>query len=71
MDIDPVLKIKADLLQGQLNQMIIPLVIALEEDRISVHDIVNEYIEAARKEFGDDFPAKSIELRKSQKDANP
>ena len=71
MDIDQALKTKVDILQGQLNQMIIPLIIALEEDRKAIPKIIDDYIQAARTEFGDDFPTKGLELRKNQKHAHP
>jgi hypothetical protein len=70
MSIDQSLKVKVDVLQGQLNQMIVPLIIALEEDRKSSLEVIDDYIKIARSEFGEDFPGKRLELRGGPKVAN-
>jgi hypothetical protein len=67
LNVDSALKVKIDFQQGQLNQMIVPLIAALEEDRITVVTLIKEYIKLAKLEFGDDFPTKGLELRKSGK----
>ena len=47
----------------RLDRLIDPLVAALKQDRISIIDITKGYIVAAHREFGDDFPAKKLEVR--------
>jgi hypothetical protein len=49
---------------GRLNQIVVPLVEALEEDRRTIPTVIDEYIAVAREVFGDSFPAKSVEIRK-------
>jgi hypothetical protein len=71
IEVDSRLKTKVDVLQGQLNQMIVPLIVALGEDRKSVIQIIKEFVGVARSQFGDDFPSKGIELRGSRTNANP
>ena len=67
---DATTKTKVDVLQGQLNQIIVPLIVALEEDRNSIVLLVNEYIKIAQSTFGDDFPAKGFEVRGITDNAN-
>jgi hypothetical protein len=49
---------------GRLNQIVVPLIEALEEDRITIPRIIDQYIQIARETFGDRFPAKKVEIRK-------
>lgn len=53
----------AKLRLAKLNTTIVPLIDALEEDRVTVKTVVNDYLDAARAYFGDDFPAKKIEWK--------
>ena len=51
------------LTMSRLNQIIVPLFVALDEDRKAIVAVIDEYISAARQEFGDGFPAKKLEVR--------
>ena len=48
---------------GRLNQIIVPLIASLDEDRKTIVTVIDEYIAFARSAFGDDFPAKKFEAR--------
>jgi hypothetical protein len=48
---------------GKLNQIIVPLIAALDEDRKSIVTVVERYAAVAVKTFGDDFPAMKIEWK--------
>jgi hypothetical protein len=49
---------------GRLNQIVVPLVEAVEEDRVTIKTITGEYIRIAKEIFGERFPAKGVEIRK-------
>jgi len=53
----------AEMKQAQLNQLLAGLIESIEEDRISVVDVVKRFIDEARIEFGDLFPVKHFEFR--------
>ena len=65
------IKKKLDFQKGKLNQIIVPLIESLEEDRKSFNAIISDFIAAARTEFGNDFPFKGIEMRSLSDHANP
>lgn len=48
---------------GKLNQIIVPLIAALDEDRKSIVTVIERYVAVAVESFGDDFPAKKIEWK--------
>ncbi|WP_322892694.1 MULTISPECIES: hypothetical protein [unclassified Yoonia] len=52
---------------GRLNVLVAGIIEMVEEDRKTVFDVTNEYLAKAREHFGNDFPAKALEIRASGK----
>ena len=53
----------AELKVGRMNQLLASIIASLEEDRKQVREVTSEFIKKAVESFGDEFPARSLEMR--------